>query len=105
MIHEIAVLPVKTDQVDSFEQEFGKVSHLLIRAKGYRGHQLLQGVETPSQFTLIVQWQTLEDHKSFEASEDHDVFMAGLQAYFAAEPLVYHVRKTRATEGMDIVSA
>ena len=97
MIYEIAVLPVKADQVDSFQQAFGEVVHLLARAKGYEGHQLLQGVETPSQFNLIVQWQTLEDHQRFEASQDHDVFMAGLEAYFSAEPDVYHLRKTALT--------
>lgn len=99
MIYEIAVLPVKTGQIDSFTQVFDGVSHLLAGAAGYEGHQLLQGVETPSQFNLIVQWQTLEDHKQFEASNDHDVFMAGLQAYFADEPLVYHLQKAVAAEG------
>jgi len=93
MIHEIALLPVRAEQVDAFTSAFCDVAYLLIRAKGYEGHVLTQGVETPSQFTLIVQWQTLEDHThGFEPSEDHQVFMAGLQAHFAAEPTVYHVQ-------------
>lgn len=104
MIYEIAVLPVKADQIDSFQRAFGEVSHLLIRATGYHGHQLLQGIETPSQFNLVVQWQTLAAHTQFEASEDHDAFMAGLQAYWAAEPAVYHVRQAVATEGAGILS-
>lgn len=106
MIYEIALLPVKTDQINSFKRAFGEVTHLLSRARGYEGHQLMQGVETPSHFNLIVQWQTLEDHTpGFEASEDHQVFMMGLQEYLAAEPTVYHVRTAVPTKEIDILSA
>lgn len=93
MIHEIALLPVKSDQVDAFRRAFDDVAHLLSRAKGHEGHWLMQGVETPAQFHLIVQWRTLEDHtQGFEPSDDHQAFMSGLQAYLAAEPSVHHVR-------------
>jgi len=106
MIYEIASLPVKTDQTDSFQRAFDKVTHLLTRAKGYEGHRLMQGVETPSHFNLIVRWRTLEDHtQGFEPSRDHEEFMAGLQAYFAAEPVVYHVRATDSMKKTDIFSA
>ncbi|MBZ2206989.1 antibiotic biosynthesis monooxygenase family protein [Massilia soli] len=103
MIYEIASIPVRTDQIDAFKTAFGEVTHLLARAKGYEGHLLTQGVETPSLFSLIVQWQTLEDHTQvFEPSEDHLVFMTGLQAYFAAEPSVCHVRAAFPHQGMDL---
>ena len=93
MIHEIAVLPVKPDRIDAFKHAFGELTHLLSRARGYEGHRLMQGVETPSHFSLIVQWQTLEDHtQGFETSDDHQVFMTGLREYLAAEPSVHHVR-------------
>ena len=93
MIYEIASLPIKPDLIDSFKRAFGEFTHLLARAKGYEGHRLMQGVETPSQFNLIVQWQTLEAHtQGFEPSEDHQLFMTGLQAYLAAEPLIHHLR-------------
>lgn len=93
MIHEIAVFPVKPGQADAFERAFARVSHLLDRAKGHEGHLLTQGVEQPSDFTLIVQWQSLEDHtRLFEASSDHEVFITALQPYLVAEPSVHHVR-------------
>ena len=93
MIYEIASLPVRAGDIDSFTSAFRDVTHLLTRAKGYLSHVLTQGIEKPSHFTLVVQWRTLEDHtKGFEPSEDHQVFMAGLQAYFATEPTVYHVQ-------------
>ncbi len=97
MIYEHALLPVKSDRIDAFQRAFGQVVHLLTRAKGYQGHRLMQGVETPSHFHLIVQWQSLEDHThGFEPSVDHQALIAAVQAYFAAEPLVYHVRAAAA---------
>ncbi|SEP58821.1 Heme-degrading monooxygenase HmoA [Pseudomonas cuatrocienegasensis] len=84
MIYEIALLPVHKQQIDAFRQAFAEVAPLLSRAKGYGGHMLAQGIENPEQFNLIVRWQTLEDHTpGFEASEDHRLFMLGLQEYFS----------------------
>jgi len=93
MIYEIALLPVHKEHLEHFRQAFAQVAPLLCRAKGYLGHILAQGIETPQHFNLIVRWQTLEDHTpGFEASEDHRLFMLGLQEFFSAEPQVYHIR-------------
>jgi len=92
MVYEIAVLPVHQQHVARFKQAFAEVAPLLCRAKGYGGHLLAQGIETPERFNLIVRWQSLEDHTpGFEASEDHRVFMLGLEEYFSEEPTVYHM--------------
>lgn len=105
MIYEIASLPVKTDRIDSFTRAFDEVAPLLARAKGYQGHRLMQGVETPSHFTLIVRWQTLEDHtQGFEPSSDHQAFMAGLEAFLAADPVVHHVRAEESANGADLLA-
>ena len=92
MIYEIAVLPVYKDKIREFRQAFEDVAPLLTRAQGYRGHVLAQGIETTEVFNLIVRWRSLEDHTpGFEASEDHEEFMRGLQEYFSEEPTVYHL--------------
>jgi len=92
MVYEIAVLPVHKERIETFRSAFAEVAPLLTRAKGYGGHMLAQGIEAPEQFNLIVRWQSLEDHTpGFEASEDHRLFMMGLEDYFSGEPKVYHV--------------
>ncbi|MEX5548233.1 antibiotic biosynthesis monooxygenase [Pseudomonas pergaminensis] len=92
MIYEIAVLPVPKEHIDAFRRSFGKMAPLLSRAKGYLGHMLAQGIETPERFNLIVRWASLENHTpGFEASEDHRVFRLGLEKYFSEEPQVYHI--------------
>ncbi|TGN50066.1 antibiotic biosynthesis monooxygenase [Paracoccus liaowanqingii] len=108
MIYEIALLPVHKEHIETFKQEFAKVVFLLRRAKGYKGHMLGQGIETPELFNLIVRWQSLEDHTpGFEESEDHQTFMLGLQSYFSEEPQVYHIEGTdfSANEYNDLNSA
>nr|WP_314533642.1 antibiotic biosynthesis monooxygenase [uncultured Pseudomonas sp.] len=100
MIYEIALLPIHKDHIQSFRDAFAEVAPLLCRAKGYRGHMLAQGIETPQQFNLIVRWQSLEDHTpGFEASEDHRVFMLALEEYFSEEPQVYHIEAAAFTAG------
>ncbi|APO72723.1 antibiotic biosynthesis monooxygenase protein (plasmid) [Rhizobium gallicum] len=92
MIYEIAQLPVCKEHIEKFRHAFAEVVPLLSRAQGYRGHLLAQGIETPELFHLIVRWRSLEDHTpGFEASEDHRMFMMGLQEYFSSEPTVYHI--------------
>lgn len=100
MIYEIALLPVRKEYIVQFRRAFSEVAPLLSRAKGYGGHMLAQGIETPELFNLIVRWQSLEDHTpDFEASEDHQVFMMGLEEYFSEEPTVYHIEETAFTTG------
>jgi heme-degrading monooxygenase HmoA len=92
MIYEIALLPIHQERVELFRRAFAEVAPLLVRAKGYGGHMLAPGIETSHLFNLIVRWDSLEDHTpGFEASEDHRMFMLGLEEYFSAEPTVYHI--------------
>lgn len=100
MVYEIATLPVRPEKVDAFGNAFAEVAHLLSHAKGYRGHMLARGIEQPDQFTLIVRWQTLEDHSPrFESSADHDAFMAGLENYLSGEATVQHIQGAAFTIG------
>ncbi|AZF10864.1 Antibiotic biosynthesis monooxygenase [Pseudomonas sp. R2-37-08W] len=92
MIYEIALLPVHKERIEHFKSAFAEVAPLLTRAKGYGGHLLAQGIETPEHFNLIVRWASLEDHSpGFEASDDHQMFMLGLKDYFSEEPKVHHI--------------
>lgn len=92
MIYEIALLPVHKEHIEAFQRAFAEVAPLLGRAKGYGGHMLAQGIETPQLFNLIVRWESLEDHTpGFETSEDHRMFMTGLEEYFSEKPTVYHI--------------
>jgi heme-degrading monooxygenase HmoA len=105
MIYEIAVLPVYKERIEHFRSAFAEVVHLLIRAKGYGGHLLAQGIEHPERFNLIVRWASLEDHTpGFEESEDHRLFMMGLEEFFSEEPRVYHIEGAAFYAGEQVVA-
>jgi heme-degrading monooxygenase HmoA len=102
MIYEIAVLPVYEEHVELFRRAFANVAPLLTRAKGYRGHLLAQGIEDPRLFNLIVRWNTLEDHTpGFEETEDHRLFMMGLEDHLSGEARVYHIEGAVSSTGED----
>jgi heme-degrading monooxygenase HmoA len=104
MIYEIALLPVYKERTEQFRQAFAEVAPLLTRAKGYGGHLLAQGIETPERFNLIVRWASLEDHTpGFEESEDHRLFMLGLEEYFSEEPTVYHIEGAAFSAGGQMI--
>lgn len=103
MIYEIALLPVHNEHIEQFRRAFTEVAPLLSRAKGYCGHMLAQGIETPQVFNLIVRWESLEDHTpGFEESEDHRIFMMGLEKYFSEEPKVYHIEGAESLSNKEI---
>ncbi len=100
MIYEIAQLTVHRGKTETFRRAFAEVAPLLSRAEGYCGHFLAQGIEAPELFHLIVRWRSLADHTpGFESSEDHRIFMMGLQEYFSEEPRVYHIEGAEFTTG------
>lgn len=99
MVYEIATLPIRYDRVDAFERAFSMLANLLAHAEGYEGHALLQGVEDPTTFTLVVRWRSIEDHtQRFELSHDHEILIEGLSEYLTGEVSVRHVRPTGSTE-------
>ncbi len=51
--YEIALLPVHKEHIEQFRRAFADVEPLLSRAKGYGGHMLAQGIETPELFNLM----------------------------------------------------
>lgn len=105
MIYEIALLPVRKGRIEGFRRAFAEVAPLLTRAKGYGGHLLAQGIESPERFNLIVRWASLEDHTpGFEESEDHRIFMRGLEEYFSEEPAVYHIEGDAFSAGEQVVA-
>ncbi|MNF69027.1 antibiotic biosynthesis monooxygenase family protein [Pseudomonas sp. BF-R-01] len=105
MIYEIALLPVHKECIESFRRAFAEVAPLLTRAKGYGGHLLAQGIESPERFNLIVRWASLEDHTpGFEESDDHRIFMMGLEGYFSEEPRVYHIEGAAFSAGEQVVA-
>lgn len=58
---------------------------------GYVDHELQRCLETPSQFLLLVRWETLEDHTvGFRGSPDYQEWKALLHSFYEPFPIVEH---------------
>ncbi|VVE17162.1 antibiotic biosynthesis monooxygenase [Pandoraea eparura] len=92
MIFEIAQIEVKPGTEAAFEQGVAKAAPLFKGSKGCHGMRLLKSIEQPTHYSLVVTWETLEDHTvHFRNSEAFQQWRALVSDCFAAPPNVGHV--------------
>ena len=95
MILEIAQIDVKPGMENDFETGVKNATPLFKRAKGCKGVRLMRSHETPAQYRLVVQWETLENHTvDFRGSADFQEWRKLVGHCFAIPPEVEHVRET-----------
>jgi heme-degrading monooxygenase HmoA len=93
MIFEMAQLDIKPGMESVFEQGVILATPLFQRARGCHGVKLLRSVEQPSRYTLMVTWDTVEDHTvHFRESDDFQEWRRLVGEYFASAPQVGHVQ-------------
>jgi heme-degrading monooxygenase HmoA len=72
MIVELVEMDVTPGGEAAFETAFGPAIELIKRSKGCLSARLLHGIENPSRFRVVVEWETLEDHtEGFRGSPGH----------------------------------
>lgn len=91
MILEHAVLTVVPGQEEAFEKDFDEARHIIAAADGFRTLRLARGIESPNQFVLLVEWDSLEDHTvGFRESERFVEWRNRLGDYWDPKPQVEH---------------
>ncbi|MFT3790943.1 MAG: antibiotic biosynthesis monooxygenase [Rudaea sp.] len=93
MIVEIAHFHIVPGREVAFEAAFVQARKVIARASGHLGHSLHRSHETPSQYALLVLWNTVEDHtEGFRGSELFVQWRALLNPFFAQPPSAGHFR-------------
>ncbi len=91
MIQEIASIRVKAGQEAAFEAGVKAAVPLFLRAKGCHGVELHRWEESAQDYTLVVQWETVDHHMvDFRNSADFQEWRRLVGEYFAAPPQVHH---------------
>ena len=94
MIHEIASILVTKGHEAQFEASVEQARPLFQRAKGCHGIALHRSIENPLQYTLVVEWETVEHHLvGFRESEDFQEWRRLAGPHFAQAPQVHHESK------------
>jgi heme-degrading monooxygenase HmoA len=90
MVIERAELPITSGREREFEQIFTRARRLLEEARGCRQVALARGVETPSKYLLLIQWETLEAHQAFTSTPAFETFKTLAGPFFAGRPNTEH---------------
>lgn len=96
MITEIAVVEIVAGKESEFEAALSAaVKTILPQAHGYIGFQLTRGIERPSVYTFMINWETLEDHTvGFRTSELFVQWRTLIGSFFFKPPQVEHWKPT-----------
>ena len=96
MILEHALIDVAPDREDAFEEAFDRAAAIIARSPGFLGARLHRGIERPSRYLLLVEWERLEDHlQGFRQSAAFTEWRAVLGPFFDGQPAVDHYQSPR----------
>ncbi len=91
MILECARLDVRPGQEAEFEAAFTTARPLIASQSGFRSLRLERGIERPSAYLLLVEWERLEDHtEGFRRSPEYPRWSALLHHFYDPFPTVEH---------------
>ena len=91
MVLEVADLAVSPGAEEDFANAYRGVREVLSSTPGCRSVRMTRGVETPSRFVLLVEWESVDAHEeNFRATDRFTRWRAGLSPFFARPPHVEH---------------
>ncbi|BCB88910.1 antibiotic biosynthesis monooxygenase family protein [Phytohabitans suffuscus] len=91
MVLEVALIDVKPGQEDDFATAYAKGHPVLAGTPGCRSVRMTRGVESPSRFVLLVEWDSVEAHvREFRETERFTTWRSLIGPFFAAPPVVEH---------------
>jgi heme-degrading monooxygenase HmoA/GNAT superfamily N-acetyltransferase len=91
MVVEHALLPVRPGREADFEAAFARARPIIASSPGFGRLTLARGVERPSTYLLLVEWDRLEDHtEGFRGSVAYQEWSRLLHHFYDPLPMVEH---------------
>ncbi|SCF05455.1 Heme-degrading monooxygenase HmoA [Micromonospora purpureochromogenes] len=91
MVLEVALIDVLPGHEDEFAAAYAQAQGILTAVEGCRSARMTRGIETPTRFVLLVEWDSVEAHEqNFRASEAFGKWRALIGPHFAGPPRVEH---------------
>jgi heme-degrading monooxygenase HmoA len=91
MILEVAPLQARAGQEAAFEAAFKQAQAILSSMPGYVSHELQRCLERPSEYILLVRWESLEAHEvGFRQSAGYQEWKRLLHHFYDPFPVVSH---------------
>jgi heme-degrading monooxygenase HmoA len=92
MVLEIATFDIIPGAEDDFAAAARTGLALLADTPGHHWARLTRGVETPTRFVLLVEWDDVASHQAFRDSDRFPRWRALISPHFASPPVVEHAR-------------
>jgi heme-degrading monooxygenase HmoA len=91
MVLEVALIDVIPGQEDDFVAAYAEARPGLAGTPGCRSVRMTRGVESPSRFVLLVEWDSVAAHEeNFRATERFTTWRSLIGPHFAGPPVVEH---------------
>jgi heme-degrading monooxygenase HmoA len=91
MVLEVAGISVVPGSEASFVAAYRGVRHVVASTPGCVSVRMTRGIESPSRFVLLVEWDSLDAHlQNFRGSERFVEWRAAIGPFFAEPPHVEH---------------
>ena len=95
MVLEVAIIAVRPGAEEDFVNAYRGARDEVATTPGCRSVRLTRGIESPSRFVLLVEWDSVEAHElQFRATDRFARWRAAIGPYFAAPPDVQHAVDT-----------
>lgn len=90
MVLEVALIDVTAGSEDAFAAAYAQAATLVAQTTGCRSMRMTRGIETPTRFVLLVEWDSVEAHEQFRTSDRFAGWRALIGPHFAGPPHVEH---------------
>jgi heme-degrading monooxygenase HmoA len=91
MVLEVALIDVRPGSEDAFAAAYAEGRRLLDGTPGCRSVRMTRGIESPTRFVLLVEWESVEAHdENFRATDRFVKWRELIGPHFANPPRVEH---------------
>jgi heme-degrading monooxygenase HmoA len=91
VIHELAQFQIEAGRETDFETAMATARDVIAQSPGFVSIQYWRGIERPQTYTLLITWETVEDHLvGFRESDLYRRWAALTRPFFAGDPVVEH---------------
>ncbi|MEV4415626.1 antibiotic biosynthesis monooxygenase [Catellatospora sp. NPDC049609] len=91
MVLEVALIDVQPGREDEFAAAYAQARPWLAGTDGCVTVRMTRGIESPSRFVLLVEWESVQAHEeNFRATDRFTQWRTLIGPFFAKPPLVEH---------------
>lgn len=99
MITEVIRYRVEAGQEEAFREAYQRAGELLDRSPDCQGYDILQGIEEPQRFVVLIRWTSVERHlEGFRKSADFPAFFVAVKPFFESIEEMKHYQTTNNEE-------